>query len=283
MFLGLYRSMHPTLIQIIDSSFDLFLPRKWQARLGGHLLRRARGEGNSNWRTNGEARLMQRFKRNYLSKVAAPVIVDVGANVGEWSAEALQELPVSTKLYGFEPSKKTFQRLNENLEPLQTKASIQTYNFGLSDSAGDATMYCTEELAGTNSLFRGHIETFKWPQAGEERVELQVGDDVATRLGIDRVDLLKIDTEGNELAVMRGFKRMFAEKRITCVQFEYGYCWIDSEGLLKHVFELLEPHGYRIGKICPWGVEFFDRYHHNEETFSFANYVACLPEVSKNV
>lgn len=273
--------MHPALIRLIDSSFDLILARKWQARLGGHLLRRARGEGNSDWKTNGEARLMGRYKTGYLSTLESPVIFDVGANIGEWSKEAAQDLTPSTKVFSFEPSKTTFSELSSNIKNSGIDAHFILQNFGLSDKDSRATMYKTGDNAGTNSLYRDHIETLAWPLAGQEEIELKVGDEVAKSFNVDKIHLLKIDTEGNELAVMKGFHDMFRERRILCAQFEYGYCWIDSRSLLKEVFELLLPYGYRIGKICPWGVEFFDRYHHFEETFSFANYVVALPEIAE--
>ena len=39
--------------------------------------------------------------------------------------------------------------------------------------------------------------------------------------GIDRVGLLKIDTEGMEGAVLAGCERLLAEQRIDAIQFEY--------------------------------------------------------------
>jgi len=43
---------------------------------------------------------------------------------------------------------------------------------------------------------------------------------------------------------------------------------------------LLQPRGYRLGKLTPKGVEFYPRWDPDLETFVEGNYVACLPEVA---
>ena len=54
------------------------------------------------------------------------------------------------------------------------------------------------------------------------QVEVQTGDAYCTRHRIERIDLLKIDVEGAEHLVLRGFERMLHERRIEVIQFEYG-------------------------------------------------------------
>jgi FkbM family methyltransferase len=50
---------------------------------------------------------------------------------------------------------------------------------------------------------------------------------------------LKIDTEGHELAVLKGAKKSMAAKKVYGIQFEYGGTWI-NQGTLKEAFDLLE-------------------------------------------
>jgi hypothetical protein len=43
---------------------------------------------------------------------------------------------------------------------------------------------------------------------------------------------------------------------------------------------LLQPLGYKLGKLTPRGVEFYAHWDPDLETFVEANYVACLPEIA---
>ena len=66
-------------------------------------------------------------------------------------------------------------------------------------------------------------------------------------------------------------------KSIRLIQFEYGIFNISSKDLLIDYFNLLTPLGFKIGKIFPRGVEFFD-YHFSREDFRGNNYVAVKEE-----
>jgi len=71
---------------------------------------------------------------------------------------------------------------------------------------------------------------------------------------------------------------MLEAHRIQVLQFEYNQRWIDSRHYLKDAFELLEPLGYKLGKITPRGIEFYPQWHFELETFREGNYLACLSE-----
>lgn len=92
---------------------------------------------------------------------------------------------------------------------------------------------------------------------------------------LQTIDLLKIDVEGDELKVLQGAVSALASRRVRCVQFEYGGCWIDSRTLFLDMYDFLTSFCYIIGKIMPQGIEFYDRYDQGLETFQMANFLAC--------
>jgi hypothetical protein len=92
--------------------------------------------------------------------------------------------------------------------------------------------------------------------------------------------LVKVDAEGHDLAVLRGSSRLFADQRISIAQFEYNHRWVYSRSFLCDAFELLQPLGYRVGKLTPLGVEFYPSWDPDLETFIEGNYVACVPTVA---
>jgi hypothetical protein len=83
------------------------------------------GDNDSDFRSNGELR----FMRSVLPDCT--VVFDVGANIGDWAAMAASINPSAT-LHCFEPSKPTFQRLQERVP-----ANVTCNNLGLSSRGGD--------------------------------------------------------------------------------------------------------------------------------------------------
>jgi hypothetical protein len=103
---------------------------------------------------------------------------------------------------------------------------------------------------------------------------VETGDSVAAKLGVSHIDVLKIDVEGMEERVLRGFGRMFDEGRIDVVQFEYGRVSILNHFLLADAYRFFEGHGFTVGKIFPRWVD-FRNYDMNDEDFAGPNYLAC--------
>lgn len=88
---------------------------------------------------------------------------------------------------------------------------------------------------------------------------------------LDGIDLLKIDVEGMDLKVLKGFGERLRD--IRAIQFEYGVFNIASRDLLIDFFNLLKGYDFEIGKIYPRHVEFFE-YHFSREDFGGHNYLA---------
>lgn len=81
--------------------------------------------------------------------------------------------------------------------------------------------------------------------AEDEVVEAVTIDQVCGEEGIDQIALLKIDTEGNELAGLQGAVESLPQIRM--IQFEYGGTAIDARIYLRDFFDLLETGSRSIG------------------------------------
>jgi hypothetical protein len=106
-------------------------------------------------------------------------------------------------------------------------------------------------------------------------IEVIKGDDYVHSIGIEKIDLLKLDIEGAEMKALKGFENCLREKRIRVVQFEYGYLNILTKNLLMDYYDFFEPLGYRVGKLYPKKIE-FKPYSNKLEDFIGPNYVAVL-------
>lgn len=195
-------------------------------------------------RRNGEQEIVSRLR-----PFAPLVALDVGAYEGVWTDLVLRSLP-DVVVYAFEPSPDVADAL---IDGVGMDERVRLHRFALSDSDGEATLYVHRAHGSLSSLVPSDP---KWTIP--VTVTTRRGDTVLHDLGIDSVDLLKIDAEGHDLRVLKGFARYLGEARIAVIQFEYNTWNIRSRAMLVDFYELLGPLGYRIGKVHPDGVAFAD-------------------------
>jgi FkbM family methyltransferase len=249
-------------------------------RAARFVLRRARLDVPNDLTSNGESSLQQWILREFPFGRRAHVI-DVGANVGRWSAAMLATARragrlTAVDLHAFEPSAETFTRLARQLRG----QPVRLYKSALSDRAGWAELHVVGPGAGRNSL---HREACPEPGCVTEIVATTTLDCHAERTRLDHVTLVKVDAEGHDLAVLRGARNLIAGHRIWAAQFEYNHRWIDARAYLRDAFELFQPYGYRLGKLTPDGIEFYPGWDAELETFVEGNYVACLPGLAERL
>ena len=198
-------------------------------------------------------------------------IFDVGANRGEWTQSWL-DLTKSSHVYCFEVVKPTYEKLSDSF---QGNSRVSCLPFGLSDRNGEATV---SYIPGSDS--GSSLSVLPWRQEMQElSALLKRGDTFVNESGINKIFFVKIDTEGHELNVLNGFVPLIREHRIKCIQFEYGYTYIQNRCFLKDVYELLSNAGYSLGRIYPEGVDFRDYNIFKDEDFRMKNYFATFDSI----
>lgn len=126
------------------------------------------------------------------------VVIDVGANLG-FMAGILSSLSgESGEVHSFEPSPSTYAKLSEVVR-VNGFRNVRTYNMGCGEQESTMTLYCPHS-SGCASL-RPTTEVSR--EAHEQRVQIVRLDDFLGR-NLQRLDFLKIDTEGFEDEVLSG-------------------------------------------------------------------------------
>ena len=189
------------------------------------------------------------FLRKYLRGLKSPVVFDVGAHVGSYARDVLDACPTA-KIHAFEPAPDAFATLKKNLK----KTSVKTLNLGLSNKAGKAKIFDREDSPGKGfaSLYRHIIEDLHHTQAIETEVKLDTLGNVFEKKKIKKIHLLKIDTEGHELKVLQGAKKLIRDRLIDVIQIEINEMNVVSRVFLKDFHDLLV--GYRFFRLVPSGV-----------------------------
>lgn len=197
--------------------------------------------GSHDMLVNGEAVALRR-----LARLGLGVVIDVGSHEGLWTDQVLAASP-SAVVHCFEPQ----PALGDLLEArFGSHPRVSVHRSALGSTSGRAVLHVNPRDTALTSLVPGTEPTV------DVEVDVERGDDVLRREGISQVDFLKVDAEGHDLEVLKGFGEALSGAAVRVVQFEYNVWNIHSRVLLADFYDLLEPLGYRLGKVHPDGVDF---------------------------
>lgn len=176
---------------------------------------------------------------NLILSEEAPTCLDIGANTGQ-TIELLRSCTDRARIYALEPSLETFEVLKKNYA---TAPDVHLIHAAAGSKKGELTF---NNLA--NSQLSSFLEPayFPWDdkqpsyESVPELVKVVTIDELVQEHNIDSIELLKSDTQGYELEVLRGAEN--------CLK----------TGLIKHV--LVE-------------INFFEMYHQQANSSSIVSYL----------
>jgi FkbM family methyltransferase len=151
-------------------------------------------------------------RRDYGSDEKASVVVDFGSNIGI-SALYFLTRNIYCRCYLFEPVPENIKKLNDNLK---NYADRYVLNEAAVSDEGGIKKFGTEEFGRCGGLSR---ETGSYINVKC----VNVNDVLAEILGKEKnIDILKIDTEGNELGIINAIDRNILP-RIRVIYFEIDH------------------------------------------------------------
>lgn len=210
-----------------------------------HISLRGLGiHNNQNSYLTGEKQWLSR----YLKNLKNPLVIDVGANIGGYAKDVF-EANISSFVYAFEPHPITFRKLNNNI----ANEKLKTFNLGLGNEKGKLELFDYKDNDGSAhaSLYKEVITDLHRKGVVSHTVEVVKLDDFFMEYKIDTIDLLKIDTEGNEYNVLLGAEKYLTEKKIKAIHFEFNEMNIISKIYFKNFWDLLI--GFEFYRMLPGG------------------------------
>lgn len=174
----------------------------------------------------------------WLPQFKPEVVFDVGAHRGQSTDRFLRWFPAA-RIYAFEPVSRTYAELERRFDG---EGRVRTEQCAFGRVAGEATM----RLEGDSDMY-AITSGGAAGNGATEPVRVETVDGYATREQIARVGLLKIDTEGHDLAVLEGAQSLLAAGAIDLIQVEAGWHeenrrHVPAEQLKAH----LEERGFRL-------------------------------------
>jgi FkbM family methyltransferase len=197
---------------------------------------------------------------------AVPVVFDVGANVGQTSA-SYAKIFAGASINAFEPFAENYAYLRGNLRDLP---NVIPHHLALSDQDGSLEIRRDHHpLSQWNSLNPDYQQQLE--QRGDfsfESITRMRGDTFCRQNAITELVLLKIDTEGHEIEVLRGFDSMFKRSAIHSVLVEVGFGGDVSHGSFEDVNAFLASHGMML-------FGFYDTEFNHDGRISYSNAFYC--------
>jgi FkbM family methyltransferase len=131
------------------------------------------------------------------------VFWDVGANVGYFTLVAAAALNHRGQIIAFEPGKNAYDRLTENLA-LNPWRNITAYPLAVTDREGEAVLHLAGDIADSSA----NLYQAAQPQAVSEVCRTVSLDHFRREEHLPPPDLIKLDAEGAELAVLKGAQQL---------------------------------------------------------------------------
>ena len=153
-------------------------------------------------------------------------------------------------------------------------SNIILNKIGLSDKEGSVRYkdYGTNSIVNTLVLESNFHDEGNPPEI--KNTIVTTGDKYCNKNLIDEIDILKIDVEGAEDQVLKGFHQKLEKGKIKIIQFEYGYINGNSKFLIGDFYKLFTKYDYVIGPLKPNGVIFMEFNYALNNFTSGPNYIA---------
>jgi FkbM family methyltransferase len=140
------------------------------------------------------------------------VVMDVGAYVGDASLFFSLEYP-DAQVFAFEPAAAPYRLLEKNT---RGRLNIHRFNYGLFSSDEEVPLYKGVVDPATASISKRSAET---NTEETENVHLRSVSEWLNEQGIDAVDVVKIDTEGCELPILKEMYEHLSSIKIIHLEF----------------------------------------------------------------
>ncbi|MGK7869557.1 FkbM family methyltransferase [Falsiroseomonas sp. E2-1-a20] len=178
-------------------------------------------------------------------------MLDIGANIGIYTLRAATLVGRSGRVIAVEPGREALRALRANLA-LNDMPQVTVLPVALAAEEGVAQLYHVA-LGNDPQAFS------LLPQKGDvasEQVVTRTLDSILDEVGATRLDLIKMDVEGLELAVLRGGAASLARLKPMIIFEINAAAALEANGASHDVFDLLLAAGYRIhraeaGRLVP--------------------------------
>ena len=196
------------------------------------------------WDLVGEKGHEDEVKKTFVNNIKEDnTVIDVGANMGEFSLIASKKIGPKGNVISIEPLKQAVFWLKKNYI-LNGFSNYEILEKAVGNNSGTMTLY-KKSSSSVQGTLDPDITKREYIPSGEILVETI--DEIISTRNIDKVDILKIDVEGFEYEVLSGCKNSFKQNKIKKIICEIHSSYLKKKGLdEKMIYSLLKENGFSI-------------------------------------
>ncbi len=217
---------------------------------------------------------IHRFIFEKIVKKNELIIFDIGANDGGSIVRFESRFP-DAEIFSFEPTKSLYNKISKF-----SSKKIKIFNYALSNFDGEKK-FCQYEYHKINSFYP-MVENSKYKlqrtKSNNETktiksVKVKKLDTFLEENKISSIDLLKIDTQGAEIEILKGAEKILNSKKVNVIELEYilGIAH-EFRSSLYELEEMLHKNKYKLIAI-----------EHSDNIISFSNYQTNLIYVKNEI
>jgi len=171
------------------------------------------------------------FFQNIYSPESELTILDLGAHCGDSVDEFIGLFPRS-RIFAFEPDRRNFARLRERFK---SNAQVRLLNMAVGQEDGRALLHRNNYDATHSLLPFNDNEINRWADAndfqeqGAEEVDQITVDRFCEKHHIDKIDILKLDTQGGEMMAFQGAEMKLSSQKIGGI-----FCEVEFRALYEN-------------------------------------------------
>ncbi len=163
------------------------------------------------------------------------IVIDIGAFIGDFSIKSANA-GKKVKVYAYEPCKKTFKTLKQNIKLNNFKKQIIPFNLGIYSKKGKKKLHI-HKWEGINSMYECDWLENESKTIGSETIKLITFQQIFKNNKINYCDFLKIDCEGVEYDIVTAIPKKYLEKikYIAMESTDYENTGKKNYKLVKHL------------------------------------------------
>ncbi|MCC0003643.1 MAG: FkbM family methyltransferase [Methylobacteriaceae bacterium] len=176
-------------------------------------------------------------------------IVEIGAADGRDVVAYAKRYP-SARVHAYEPLPENFRKLERATASL---SNVVVHECAVSRTEETMPFYVTA-LADASSLLKSRATGATYDKyvepAGRIDVQVVTLDDECSRNNIERIDILKMDAQGNELNILNGAHKLLDSRSIKLIYTEVNFARIyENIGLYHEIAAFLDTKGYDLHNL----------------------------------
>ncbi len=177
-----------------------------------------------------------RYRKRWLMDMNIQTVLDVGANIGEFSAIAASLFPTAG-IYAFEP-------INDCVESIKQKQipNVTVYQIALGNQNGEAKFYISSWNPSSSLKKMGELHKQNWPHTAENistTVKTRRLDSFESEFDLKQEILVKVDIQGAETEFIDGAKNTLSKAKVIIIEAGYVQLYED-EAMFDRIYNRLK-------------------------------------------